>query len=111
MSVKVARSDQISPVQSSSFSETAKLQDFWEMGDAQRRALLESAIIAAHTWHYDRNPAYHRTVSARGIGPQISPAEMAFTLRPTAQTFKSYIDLLATPFPQDAPGEFMVWLS
>lgn len=81
------------------------------MGDAQRRALLESAIIAAHTWHYDRNPAYHRTVSARGIGPQISPAEMALTLRPTAQTFKSYIDLLATPFPQDAPGEFMVWLS
>lgn len=28
-------------------------------------------------------------------------------LRPTSQTFKSYIDLLGTPFPQDRPLEFL----
>jgi hypothetical protein len=36
---------------------------------------------------------------------------MALMLRPTAQTFKSYIDILGTPFPQDRPREFVAWLS
>ncbi|MBC7293663.1 MAG: hypothetical protein H5T84_06125, partial [Thermoleophilia bacterium] len=32
-------------------------------------------------------------------------------LRPTAQTFKSYIDFLGTPFPQDNPHGFLEWLA
>jgi hypothetical protein len=32
-------------------------------------------------------------------------------VRPTAQTFKSYIDILGTPFPQDQPQGFVTWLA
>lgn len=111
MSVDIARCKQTASAVSNNFLEPRKLQDFWEMSEEQRHTYLESAIVKTHTWHYERNPAYRRTVSARGIGAQISPAEMALTLRPTAQTFKSYIDLLSTPFPQDSPGSFLAWLS
>jgi hypothetical protein len=31
-------------------------------------------------------------------------------LRPTAQVFKSYIDILGTPFPEDKAHEFITWL-
>jgi hypothetical protein len=32
-------------------------------------------------------------------------------LRPTSQTFKSYIDVLGTPFPQEQPQAFLEWLA
>ena len=88
-----------------------KLERFWEMPHQKRLTLLQEAIIDAHTWHYARNPAYRGTVSGRGVGPQITPAELPLALRPTAQTFKSYIDLLGTPFPQEKPRQFVAWLS
>lgn len=84
------------------------------MPPAERRAILLEAIAAAHAWHYPRNRAYRLTVSARGVGPTVDPAgpcSLARLLRPTAQTFKSYVDLLGTPFAQDRPQAFLAWLA
>ncbi len=89
----------------------APLADFWQLTHRERTAVLENAITEAHAWHYTHNPAYQRTVSARGVGSEITPAEFPLILRQTAQTFKSYIDLLGTPFPQDKPVEFITWLA
>jgi hypothetical protein len=36
---------------------------------------------------------------------------MPRVLRNTSQAFKSYIDILGTPFPQDRPSDFVEWLS
>jgi hypothetical protein len=69
----------------------------------------EDAIIAAHQYHFDRNAAYRRTVSARGVGPRLDPRDRARILRPAALTFKSYSDLIG-PFPQDDPAGFLAWL-
>jgi hypothetical protein len=104
------------------------LADFWTMTSAQREAILLRAIADAHTWHYARNQAYRQTVAARGVGATVEPdgrsledltagsrAELSGILsrlvRPTAQTFKSYIDILSTPFPQDRPHAFLEWLA
>lgn len=103
------------------------LADFWEMPPGRRSQLLLEAVAAAHAWHYPRNRAYQRTVAARRVGPHLEapewaaqaaaqPAraqldEMARLLRPTAQTFKSYIEMLGTPFPQDEPLPFLEWLA
>jgi hypothetical protein len=84
---------------------------FWELSPAERSAALLAAILDAHTHHYECNPAYRRTVSARGISAQAAPADLPRLLRPTAQTFKSYIDILGTPFPQDQPHGFLNWLA
>jgi hypothetical protein len=81
------------------------------MPPAERELLLLGAIAQTHAWHYPRNVAYRRTVSARGVGETITPDDLPRVLRPTAQTFKSYIDLLGTPFPQDCPHEFLAWLA
>jgi hypothetical protein len=87
------------------------LAKFWEIEPDRRLELLQRAIQDAHAWHYPRNPAYRAAVSGRGVGPVVEPADFPRLLRPTAQTFKSYIDLLGTPFPQDAPLPFVKWLA
>lgn len=87
-----------------------RLSAFWSMPVAQRESTLLSAIAGVHAYHYERNAAYRRTVSARGIGPDIGQEHLPRLLRPTAQTFKSYIEILG-PFPQDRPREFLHWLA
>ncbi len=87
------------------------LADFWNLSPEKRRSILEKAIADVHAWHYERNHAYHNTVAARGIGPAIQPSELPRLLRQTAQTFKSYIDILGTPFPSDCPRDFAAWLT
>jgi len=100
-----------------------ELADFWTMSPAQRTTTLLQAIAATHAWHYERNRAYQQTVAARGVGATIDLVDgstgrpnggqanlLPRLLRPTAQTFKSYIDLLGTPFPQDRPRAFADWL-
>ncbi|MFC2030585.1 hypothetical protein ACFLWA_07655 [Chloroflexota bacterium] len=101
-----------------------ELAEFWTMPPAKRKTVLLEAIAATHSWHYGRNRAYRGTVGARGVGATIDLAagstgrpagKLAKLLprltRPTAQTFKSYIDLLGSPFPQDQPLAFLEWLS
>jgi hypothetical protein len=86
------------------------LADFWTMNEAAREDLLLREIAAAHAHHFERNTAYRNTVAAHGVGPWAPPAEMHRLLRTTSQAFKSYIDVLGTPFPQDRPAEFFRWL-
>jgi len=94
--------------------EDYRLSDFWSMPADHRETVLLEAIAAAHAWHYRRNRAYRGTVAARGVegeaGAIAEPGALSRLLRPTAQTFKSYIDVLGTPFPQDRPAEFLAWL-
>ena len=87
------------------------LQDFWEMGPAVREEALLAGIEHVHGWHYERNPAYRSAVSARGVGAKLGATELSRLLRPTAATFKSYIDVLGTGFPQDDPSGFLEWLA
>lgn len=91
--------------------ESPPLTTFWELTPAQREAHLIEAILAAHAWHFERNRAYRQLVTARGVGPTLTPDALARVLRPTAQTFKSYIDLLGTPFAHDRPHDFLSWLA
>lgn len=86
------------------------LADFWEMRPERRAAVLLRAIQEGHAWHFERNPAYRRAVSARGVRAQIAEEDLPRILRQTSQTFKSYIEILGTPFPQDKPREFVEWL-
>lgn len=86
------------------------LSDFWEMSPEQSQDILLEAILEGHAWHYARNPSYRRTVAARGVRESASPADLSRLLRPTAQTFKSYIEVLGTPFAQDKPLEFIQWV-
>lgn len=88
-----------------------ELADFWDLSEFDRDKILRNGIIEAHSWHFERNPAYRRTVSARGVGSQIVPADFPRLLRPTSQTFKSYIDALGTPFPEENPRGFVEWLA
>ncbi|MFH0917059.1 MAG: hypothetical protein V1912_11535 [bacterium] len=92
-------------------STQAALADFWALSDAERDDTVMTGIFDAHAWHYQRNPSYRHAVSARGVGPQARAADLPRLLRPTSQTFKSYIDVLGTPFPQDDPGGFLEWLT
>jgi hypothetical protein len=85
--------------------------DFWEMTPTQRQPILLDAIAEAHAWHYERNPAYQRLVESRGVGPQLDGRDLTQVLRPTAQTFKSYISVIGTPFPQERPDAFLEWLA
>jgi hypothetical protein len=88
-----------------------RLADFWHLSPAQREPILIDAILESHTWHHDRNPAYRHMVDSRGLGRQIGVHDLARVLRPTAQTFKSYIGVIGTPFPQDRPRVFLAWLA
>jgi hypothetical protein len=96
-----------------------QLDSFWSFTPAQRENILLDGIASTHAWHYQRNRAYQQTVAARGVPAIIdlnaaSPSRRAEIfprlIRPTAQTFKSYIDILGTPFPQHRPREFLAWL-
>jgi hypothetical protein len=95
------------------------LSDFWRMDAEQRQRVLLKAIATTHRWHYGRNRAYRQAVAARGVGAHLElggdgagslKEVLPRLVRPTAQTFKSYIDILGTPFPQDQPRPFIDWL-
>jgi hypothetical protein len=92
-------------------TETLALADFWSIPEASREDLLLGGILAAHCRHYALNTAYRNTVAARGVGPRAQTDELPRLLRATSQAFKSYIDILGTPFPQDRPAEFVDWLA
>ena len=87
------------------------LADFWSMGEAEREESLLRGITESHAYHFERNTAYRNTVAARGVGPWVHPDELPRLLRATSQAFKSYIDILGTPFPQDRPAGFVEWLA
>jgi len=87
------------------------IASFWEINPEERAAILMQAIIDTHKWHFPRNNSYRRTVEARGIEAEIAVSDLARLLRPTSQVFKSYIDLLGTPFPQDKTEAFIDWLA
>lgn len=97
-----------------------RLADFWDIPPGERGPILLDGIARSHAWHYARNHAYRLAVSARGVGPTVVGREslahelgqtLPRLLRPTAQTFKSYIDILGTPFPQEQPRAFVEWLA
>jgi hypothetical protein len=90
---------------------TPALADFWSIPEAERQELLLRGILNAHNYHYERNTAYRNTVAARGVGPRVTPAELPRLLRTTSQAFKSYIDILGTPFAQDQAAGFVEWLA
>jgi hypothetical protein len=92
-------------------AEAPPLAAFWDLPAERRGELLRRGIVRGHAWHFERNRAYRRTVEARGVGPQVSTADLPRLLRPTAQAFKSYIEVLGTPFPQERPREFLEWLA
>ena len=92
--------------------QSLRLHDFWDIPPEDRPGIILEAIRSSHAWHFERNRAYQRIVVARGIGATLDdPADLPLLLRPTAQTFKSYIELLGTPFPQDQPQAFLNWLA
>jgi hypothetical protein len=95
--------------------------DFWTIPPEERETILLKAIGDTHVWHYERNVAYRRLVESRGVGPQIdrgAPSNggperksLVRVLRTTAQTFKAYITVIGTPFPQERPAAFLTWLA
>jgi hypothetical protein len=85
--------------------------EFFEIPPIQRQAQLLQAIFETHAWHYPRNQAYRRAVAAKGVGASITENHLARVLRPTAHVFKSYIDILETPFPENQPQAFLQWLA
>jgi hypothetical protein len=87
------------------------LASFWDLSPPERKCILLDHIAETHAWHYERNPSYRRMVDSRGLGKQIGTGDMARVLRPTAQTFKSYIGVIGTPFPQERPRAFLDWLA
>ncbi len=89
---------------------TEDLAGFWSPTETEREKTVLRGILATHSWHFERNTAYRNVVAARGVGPRAGAADLSRLLRPTSQTFKSYIDLLGTPFPQDEARGFGEWL-
>lgn len=91
--------------------EPPSLAAFWHTPPAERTATLLSGILAQHAYHYRLNKAYRNTVAAHGVTERATADDLPRLLRPTAQTFKSYVDVLGTPFPQDEPRAFVEWLA
>jgi len=89
---------------------THKFQDFNTLPPQERSNALLSAIISTHSYHFERNAAYRNQVSAKGIKETITEKDLSRILRPTAQVFKSYIDILGTSFPHHQPKAFIEWL-
>jgi len=87
------------------------------MAPAERRRLLWQGIVQAHTYHLAHNPAYRQVIASRLRPGQelpaadLTPHDLPLLLRPTAQTFKAYIELLGTPFPYEAPQPFLRWVA
>ncbi|MBI9044645.1 MAG: hypothetical protein JEZ06_09180 [Anaerolineaceae bacterium] len=88
-----------------------QLKDFFKIPPTQRPEILLNKIIASHRYHFTRNTAYRRLMMAKGIGETIADTDMVHVLRMTSQVFKSYIDILGTPFPNHQPQQFMQWIS
>ena len=86
-----------------------ELESFYSIPNQELQTILAEAICQEHAFHYERNAAYRRTVSGRGISLRICQADFASLLRPAALTFKEYIERIG-PFPQDHPVEFLTWL-
>ena len=86
------------------------LTSFYDMSPRQRDDLLLEEIRFQHHWHYQRNSSYRATLSLRGVGPEITEDHIHRLLRVSAISFKSYIEQLGTPFPQDRPREFVQWI-
>ena len=86
------------------------LKDFFDLSPHQRSEILLEQIKASHAYHYGRNSAYQRAVRAKGIEEQLPYEALVQVLRPTAQVFKSYIDILGTPFPNHEPRGFIEWM-
>ncbi|MFM8322106.1 MAG: hypothetical protein ACKOC5_14435, partial [Chloroflexota bacterium] len=87
-----------------------RMADFWGLpAEVARQAILQ-ATLETHAWHFARNPAYRRAVESHGAGPQAGADDRPRLLRPTAQTFKGYIDLVG-PFPQQKPQPFLAWIA
>jgi hypothetical protein len=87
------------------------LCDFYDIEPQKRDEILLDSICERHTSHFSRNDAYRTTVSARGVGPDLTPEQLPRVLRVSAITFKGYIERLGTPFPQDQPQRFLEWLA
>ncbi len=87
------------------------LMDFFGIPATQRQEILLDAIIHTHQWHYPRNRSYRQAVEAKGVGALVTESHLTRILRPTAHVFKSYIDLLPTPFPENHPRDFLQWLA
>ncbi len=113
-----AATERVSPKQvpTETVAKPYPFANFWNLSPEQRASRLLDAIAESHAWHYSRNKSYQHTVTARGVGTRINRGTKALEdlprlLRPTAQTFKSYIEILGTPFPQDQPVAFLEWLA
>jgi len=102
MNVETITGPNLSTLLPETVSGGCRLEDFWELSVEDRSNVLEQAIFKVHAWHFTRNRAYRHTLEARGVGGTITSSDLPNILRPTAQTFKSYIDILGTPFPQES---------
>jgi hypothetical protein len=87
------------------------LSEFFDIPMAERQEMLLDAIFEVHQWHYARNRSYRQAVESKGIGERISESNLVRLLRPTAHVFKSYLDHLETPFPENHPQDFLKWLA
>ena len=79
-------------------------------GSTCRDEILVDEITSQHRWHYEHNRAYRLTVSLRGVGPDVSEEQLHRLLRVSPISFKSYIEQLGTPFPQERAPEFVQWI-
>ena len=86
------------------------LNDFYNLPAVRRDEILVDEIISQHRWHYEHNRAYRLTVSLRGVGSDVSEERLHRLLRVSAISFKSYIEQLGTPFPQERAREFVQWI-
>lgn len=86
------------------------IEAYYDLPAAARAAELHDGIREAHRYHYARNAAYRRTVTARGLGETVCEDDFQRLLRPAALTFKSYVETLG-PFPNEHPREFIAWLA
>ena len=87
------------------------LNSFFDMPVTTRQEMLFDAIFETHKWHISHNQAYRRAVESKGVGELIDESSLVRLLRPTAHIFKSYIDVLETPFPEYHPQDFLTWMA
>ena len=88
-----------------------RLSEFYAIPAATRDEILLDAIREGHAWHYARNSAYRATVTARGVNASLRLDQLTRLLRASSITFKGYIEVLGTPFPQNQPQRIVEWLA